>query len=206
MKGKSLNPLKRVNSILTAKLSNIINAELESQSPQAGQFNSYAEISERPRKHSRNRVSIPSSGSIQFLLDGKVYFNNGKWELSQSPQAGQFNSYILFLYSTEMLNQSQSPQAGQFNSYNIYINVLPNKLFEKSQSPQAGQFNSYCFRDMKLKIFISLESQSPQAGQFNSYRIVISIGLAGAVLVSIPSSGSIQFLRRHRVYVFSHKV
>jgi len=41
-----------------------------------------------------------------------------------------------------MFVQSQSPQAGQFNSYIFYRNVEPKHL-EKSQSPQAGQFNSY---------------------------------------------------------------
>ena len=46
-KNKSLNPLKRVNSILTRSLdgSEII-SEKGSQSPQTGQFNSYREESE----------------------------------------------------------------------------------------------------------------------------------------------------------------
>ena len=59
-----------------------------SQSPQTGQFNSYTQY---PMYSKWNRyVSIPSNGSIQFLLNlglsGKVY-------KSQSPQTGQFNSY-----------------------------------------------------------------------------------------------------------------
>ena len=39
----SLNPLKRVNSILTSKLITTILGVLLSQSPQTGQFNSYKE-------------------------------------------------------------------------------------------------------------------------------------------------------------------
>jgi len=39
-------------------------------------------------------------------------------------------------------------------------------------------------------------SQSPQAGQFNSYTIVNDSKEIIGVRVSIPSSGSIQFLQR----------
>jgi len=65
---QSLNPLKRVNSILTEAMSD---------------FEKELEI----------KVSIPSNGSIQFLQKSK-----GLWETeiglkSQSPQTGQFNSY-----------------------------------------------------------------------------------------------------------------
>ena len=64
-----LNPLKRVNSILTIK--STYNQRkilfLKSQSPQTGQFNSYAD-------------------------EGKPYILVIKDE-SQSPQTGQFNSY-----------------------------------------------------------------------------------------------------------------
>jgi len=38
---------------------------------------------------------------------------------------------------------SQSPQAGQFNSYKMCYNSLRGLLDLVSQSPQAGQFNSY---------------------------------------------------------------
>ena len=62
----TLNPLKRVNSILT-----IINS---------------------PRGRTNNHVSIPLNGSIQFL---QYYFDIGPAieVASQSPQTGQFNSY-----------------------------------------------------------------------------------------------------------------
>jgi len=37
--------------------------------------------------------------------------------MSQSPQAGQFNSYEIKMWLLLLLLVSQSPQAGQFNSY-----------------------------------------------------------------------------------------
>ena len=37
--------------------------------------------------------------------------------MSQSPQAGQFNSYYRELIRSLERRLSQSPQAGQFNSY-----------------------------------------------------------------------------------------
>jgi len=89
-------------------------------------------------------VSIPSSGSIQFLLNGTIlHKGHYKGFLSQSPQAGQFNSYQQLVYNViKVLEKSQSPQAGQFNSYLHYLTV--NSLLGiMSQSPQAGQFNSY---------------------------------------------------------------
>jgi len=86
-----LNPLKRVNSILTSFNDDRkqISDKL-SQSPQTGQFNSYREhFSHLSNPHT---VSIPSNGSIQFLLiiDDSHTFWKSK---SQSPQTGQFNSY-----------------------------------------------------------------------------------------------------------------
>jgi len=64
---ESLNPLKRVNSILTQlTLERATEKIVESQSPQAGQFNSYTQA-RTSKSASPNVVSIPSSGSIQFL-------------------------------------------------------------------------------------------------------------------------------------------
>jgi len=86
-----LNPLKRVNSILTEVAFAEARATVGSQSPQTGQFNSYSlrkrfpQIDFRclnPLKRvnsiltskealsldaSKDKVSIPSNGSIQFL-------------------------------------------------------------------------------------------------------------------------------------------
>jgi len=116
-------------------------------------------------------------------------------EESQSPQAGQFNSYRPIDCSDMRMGKSQSPQAGQFNSYSmketggvycVYISlnplkrvnsiltksqVLGNEAWLQSQSPQAGQFNSYMIIMRCYRHFI--KSQSPQAGQFNSYRVKV---------------------------------
>ena len=65
-----LNPLKRVNSILTRaiRFASQLGFDIESQSPQAGQFNSYTDSSFEVSDGEAYKVSIPSSGSIQFLL------------------------------------------------------------------------------------------------------------------------------------------
>ena len=137
-----LNPLKRVNSILTELSALPVLTEL--------------------------RVSIPSNGSIQFLLTPFGWSRAKKADGSQSPQTGQFNSYQQYILCT------------------ISSSIV-------SQSPQTGQFNSYIclimFASMKTE-----ESQSPQTGQFNSYMIVI-VANKSLCYVSIPSNGSIQFLR-----------
>ena len=89
-----------------------------SQSPQAGQFNSYLKNVTANNNFDLIDVSIPSSGSIQFLpeIDEKIDYDE-IFE-SQSPQAGQFNSYLDGSMTTKKTKkESQSPQAGQFNSY-----------------------------------------------------------------------------------------
>jgi len=87
--------------------------------------------------------------------------------------------------------KSQSPQAGQFNSYKQ--EPLWRSLWSRvSQSPQAGQFNSYRLAEGLPKCPLT-KSQSPQAGQFNSYEKIANT-LLFQRKVSIPSSGSIQFL------------
>jgi len=139
---KSLNPLKRVNSILTkVLLEEKKNEHHKSQSPQAGQFNSY--LTELRRSQVRSQVSIPSSGSIQFLQT-----------------------------ATELV-----------------------ALAESVSIPSSGsiQFLRYCSVGFGVH---GLESQSPQAGQFNSYvELSLLPELTELRKVSIPSSGSIQFLR-----------
>ena len=139
-----LNPLKRVNSILTSQWKLTL-VKLK-------------------------KVSIPSSGSIQFLLN----LTRIDW--------------------VEKVSRSQSPQAGQFNSYCYRRQSKTDTTLFKSQSPQAGQFNSYDTKTGEL-IDIIPESQSPQAGQFNSYKVLNLLGIIWFPFVSIPSSGSIQFLR-----------
>ena len=61
-----------------------------SQSPQTGQFNSYKEV--KMKEAWIEKVSIPSNGSIQFLRSDSVAVAVG-YAKSQSPQTGQFNSY-----------------------------------------------------------------------------------------------------------------
>ena len=64
-----LNPLKRVNSILTSTSVVLIQrCQNQSQSPQTGQFNSYG-IGHAFNQANILAVSIPSNGSIQFLLE-----------------------------------------------------------------------------------------------------------------------------------------
>ena len=64
----NLNPLKRVNSILTLMKDYDSFAYCdESQSPQTGQFNSYRSKEAMGQDASKDKVSIPSNGSIQFL-------------------------------------------------------------------------------------------------------------------------------------------
>ncbi len=65
-----LNPLKRVNSILTRLTRNNKSwARCSSQSPQTGQFNSYFHRVCVRLLGKSSKVSIPSNGSIQFLLE-----------------------------------------------------------------------------------------------------------------------------------------
>ena len=99
-----LNPLKRVNSILT-------------------KFNGDWAI------NCMRIVSIPSSGSIQFLRFTMMLLATFAILVSQSPQAGQFNSYSYFCFRPASYFKSQSPQAGQFNSYGIMaIEKIANTL------------------------------------------------------------------------------
>ena len=70
---------------------------LQSQSPQTGQFNSYAEI-------------VSDRGNILLT--------------SQSPQTGQFNSYYLLEILQVLRDRSQSPQTGQFNSYSSGVKLF----------------------------------------------------------------------------------
>ena len=161
-----------------------------SQSPQAGQFNSYsgkkeiASISflslnplkrvnsiltmnhEEMKQIAKDIVSIPSSGSIQFLQTGGVYCVYISFK-SQSPQAGQFNSYTPFIALGVSDNMSLNPLK-RVNSIltDLYVIVINWKA--ESQSPQAGQFNSYCLV-VETETINYEQSQSPQAGQFNSY-------------------------------------
>jgi len=112
-------------------------------------------------------VSIPSSGSIQFLQDGLEKVEKYSWE-SQSPQAGQFNSYTQDMLSDpNMKLKSQSPQAGQFNSYPVYLGTVPTAV--KVSIPSSGSIQFLRYHGHERNTIHNDASQSPQTGQFNSY-------------------------------------
>ncbi len=139
-----LNPLKRVNSILTRQC-------LLAFVPEVA------------------HVSIPSNGSIQFLHASTRIEEPGRYfGLNPLTRVNSILSKRVGWLRLLSFFKSQSPQTGQFNSYtspssNIdYANVI------ESQSPQTGQFNSY--KNTMEYLFVSIaKSQSPQTGQFNSY-------------------------------------
>ncbi len=110
MKGdivRSLNPLKRVNSILTWYHTNEANFVY---------------------------VSIPSSGSIQFLLGWKIAKRSDGTE-SQSPQAGQFNSYHPF-GAKQLLQLTVSiPSSGSIQFLRIRTTKKPIEVYSNSLNP-----------------------------------------------------------------------
>jgi len=137
-----------------------------SQSPQTGQFNSYGSKSYCCEVY--GRVSIPSNGSIQFLPAKSADIKSAAELVSQSPQTGQFNSYRYTDSSNiRMENLSQSPQTGQFNSYGMLLEI--NWMNWLSLNP-LKRVNSILTVIMKTK---KVQTR----------------------IVSIPSNGSIQFLR-----------
>ncbi len=89
---------------------------------------------------------------------------------------------------------SQSPQTGQFNSY-VQENLFVRKdIFDTSQSPQTGQFNSYTIISLSNFPTLLFHCLNPLK-RVNS---ILTVALAEAnttvAKVSIPSNGSIQFL------------
>ena len=89
-------------------------------------------------------VSIPSSGSIQFLQGWfPAVRSDGTESLNPLKRVNSILTIFVLLVSPESFPESQSPQAGQFNSYKLYLKSPDIFLMKLSQSPQAGQFNSY---------------------------------------------------------------
>ncbi len=91
----------------------------QSQFPQTGQFNSY--IVCIMRLHQARNLSLNPLKRVNSILT-PTNLNPGKLHnrcRSQSPQTGQFNSYLVteFLRKNFPFTGSQSPQTGQFNSY-----------------------------------------------------------------------------------------
>jgi len=100
-----------------------------------------------------------------------------------------------YLEFIEPWTMSQSPQTGQFNSYAVYSQTYSFLTILESQSPQTGQFNSY--RDDTGEVSVPIESLNPLK-RVNSIltKSIVGILRKRLVQVSIPSNGSIQFLRR----------
>jgi len=89
---------------------------------------------------------------------------------------------------------SQSPQAGQFNSYRLTMNITNKEVIE-SLNPLKRVNSILTISEASFCPALSpIVSQSPQAGQFNSYETVKHGIYTILPIVSIPSSGSIQFL------------
>jgi len=163
-------------------------------------------------------VSIPSNGSIQFLHCGFQKRWKLKWYRVSIPSNGSIQFLRLVQLSWRNLDLSLNPLK-RVNS----ILTTEDEMMElgwKSLNP-LKRVNSILTRSKFQECFVRcIWSQSPQAGQFNSYLSYIyilyiyslSIGLNPLkrvnsiltwnllclrlhhLIVSIPSSGSIQFL------------
>ena len=164
----------------------------KSQSPQTGQFNSYQN---NVKGHIGSlKVSIPSNGSIQFLHEFIEAKTTSEYVSIPSNGSIQFLHLVNLQIEMSTLPESQSPQTGQFNSY---IEEGLQLIYQKYQSLNPlKRVNSILTIKEKYNIRqIMLLSQSPQTGQFNSYQI-FQLELFESYHVSIPSNGSIQFLLR----------
>ena len=106
-----LNPLKRVNSILTSSLWWYRNYQWS--------------------------VSIPSNGSIQFLQVSKSLLQKSKAIRCLNPLK-RVNSILterrILLWLSTFLVRSQSPQTGQFNSYREFL-AFPRGKHDDSLNP-----------------------------------------------------------------------
>ena len=163
-----------------------------SQSPLTGQFNFYIIISYATQILLES-VSIPSNGSIQFLLRGKAYGSLcGK---SQSPLTGQFNFYSMYLaFFRNMSIIVSIPSNGSIQ----FLSKFPefNFRFQDGISvsiPSNGSIQFLWTHKIK-KTRRQTKSQSPLTGQFNFYHRLPADMVTGSQKVSIPSNGSIQFL------------
>jgi len=169
----SLNPLKRVNSILTnyVEITGSIDS-IRSQSPQAGQFNSYIANAEMSIPRMIIPVSIPSSGSIQFLprFSSLIRVLEKSYE-SQSPQAGQFNSYVkpMAKQSFRTTRKVSIPSSGSIQFLRNPEKKVSPTVLKKVSIPSSGSIQFLHVKKLYQILRPTLKSQSPQAGQFNSY-------------------------------------
>jgi len=142
-----LNPLKRVNSILTLDRAFY-------------------------RKYKNIKVSIPSNGSIQFLPINQ-YGIYGQWICVSIPSNGSIQFLPKYHKSHyRAIIKSQSPQTGQFNSYDEELKWEQHDPRE-CLNP-LKRVNSILTNEKEnTRVFVLSESQSPQTGQFNSYILTI---------------------------------
>ncbi len=137
----SLNPLKRVNSILTLKKISIIAVSIWSQSPQTGQFNSYSE-----------------------KYDLSYLYLNLK---SQSPQTGQFNSYSVGIYDKAFADLCLNPlkRVNSILTISGYCRCIVTYCLNPLKRVNSILTITPCYDVLRSAV----KSQSPQTGQFNSY-------------------------------------
>ncbi len=163
-----------------------------SQSPQAGQFNSYSLCIGCLMFY--ELVGLNPLKRVNSILTASAYLEDmGVDYMSQSPQAGQFNSYN---------DNYKNVKIRVFNSLNPLKRVnsiLTDLLFcidlePNSLNPLKRVNSILTVSETVVTTNKPYLSQSPQAGQFNSYSLRNSSYYKQAVSVSIPSSGSIQFL------------
>jgi len=191
---------------------------LESQSPQAGQFNSYKKGENKNEKENTSlnplkrvnsiltlqvelsslpelTVSIPSSGSIQFLPLYDISYP--KSSLDCLNPLKRVNSILTVPVGTKYLPNPEVsiPSSGS-------IQFLQNQTLKEFIMKPIESLNPLKRVNSILTVELSslpelteLRSQSPQAGQFNSYQLALERATEKITEVSIPSSGSIQFLQ-----------
>jgi len=168
---------------------------LWSQSPQAGQFNSYLEMLFVGVRSQLLLVSIPSSGSIQFLLKQVeicLFHKKG----SQSPQAGQFNSYREKLINRIVYEFNVSiPSSGSIQFLRFRYKKSKEQ-YDYVSIPSSGsiQFllNHQYFRSGNMNYRLNPLKRVNSILTMTKFK---PLSDSNKRKVSIPSSGSIQFLR-----------
>ena len=143
--GNRLNPLKRVNSILTISILMLKDLMSPLGLNPLKRVNSILTMCYNLRGLlDLVNVSIPSNGSIQFLPTAFNYANKIEWLQSQSPQTGQFNSYLTKVPNIKFREVKVSiPSNGSIQFLLVWRILDAKHPINVSQSPQTGQFNSY---------------------------------------------------------------
>ena len=166
---------------------------LRSQSPQTGQFNSY-DLAWNVRKLGLFKSQSPQTGQFNSYISCSPFPREKGWR-SQSPQTGQFNSYAIRFEVWVPSEQKSLNPLKRVNSILTDPSRKVSKSLLQSLNP-LKRVNSILTVEKVPKSRQLLMSQSPQTGQFNSYVQGWALPEFGAILdVSIPSNGSIQFLR-----------